>query len=207
MAALDAGNLGALIGEFTTNCVHADSMSKIAAMDRVITAFKEGNFDLETEVSLIGMKTPLQTKINAPKAILMPLNPLVIDQATLKINMMVASHEQSESSLDSHSEVAGKATVGFGLFKASMSIKASVGVHKSNQRSSDQRSSCEAELVMRQGEAAEGVSRLVDAVLDTVDKGLDLNAALIDSQAKKLKEEVTANGDSNQQSNEQEEAS
>ena len=133
-----------------------DSLSKNEAMARAIDGLNQGNFDWETEVSLIGFDQPLKMQMSIPKAIALPLNPIVISEAHLKINMDISSHTESETTIDSKSEVSGKASVGFGFFKASMSVKASVGVHSSNKRSSDQRSSCEAEITMVQGDLLEG---------------------------------------------------
>ena len=192
MQALDAGSLGDLISTFTVSCVHADSLSKNEAMARAIDGLNQGNFDWETEVSLIGIDKPLRMAMNIPKVIVMPLAPIIISEAHLKINMDISSHTESETTIDSKTEVSGSASVGIGFFKASMSVKASVGVHSSNKRSTDQRSSCEAEITMVQGETPEGLSRLMDAALTVVDKGTEMNLKLIDIEAEKVRNQVTA---------------
>ena len=199
MAELDSGSLGDMVGTFTTHIVHADSMSKYATLDRNIEALNQGNFNWETSISLIGMEERLRLKMNLPKAILMPLQPILISQATLKMNMDVSSHHESSSQKDSEEEVSGKVSVGAGFLKASMSVKAKLGQHSSKKRSTDNRSSCEAEVVMEQGETPEGVSRLLDASLDLVDRGMDANMSLIALEETKLRAKLTSgdgfNGD------------
>lgn len=201
MAALDSGSLGALIGTFATHIVHADSMSKREDLERNIQALNEGNFDWNTYMSLIGMEDKLELNINVPKAILMPLQPILITRALLKINMDVSSHEESSKQLDSEEEVSGKATVGFGLFKASMSMRAKLGQHISSKRSTDNRSTCEAELEMGQGETPEGVSRLLDASLMLVDKGLDMNMSLIEIQEQIMRGKLLDSAETNDDGN------
>ena len=78
MEALNAGSLGDLISTFTVSCVHADSLSKNEAMARAIDGLNQGNFDWETEVSLIGIDKPLKMAMNIPKVIVMPLAPIIL---------------------------------------------------------------------------------------------------------------------------------
>ena len=191
MQALDAGSLGDLMSTFAVSCVHADSLSKNEAMARAIDGLNQGNFDWKTEVSLIGRDNPLRMAMNIPKVIVMPLAPIIISEAHLEINMDISSHTESETTIDSKTEVSGSASVGAGFFKASMSVKASVGVHSSNKRSTDQRSSCKVEITMVQGETPEGLSRLMDAALTVVDKGTEMNLKLIDIEAEKVRNQVT----------------
>lgn len=194
MEQLTTGSIGHLIGTCAANIVQADTMSKNEAVERTIKAFEAGNFDLATEVGLIGMDTPLKIAMNAPKAILMPLNPIVISDATIDISMDISSHTESETTVDSDETVEGKASFGIGLFKASMSVKAHVGVHHSNKRSTDKRSSCAVHIEMTQGEAAEGAMRLLDGMLLAVDKAMDMNLQLIDVEADILRNQALGDG-------------
>ena len=198
MEQLTPGSFGDLIGTVTTHLVHADSMAKDATLDRTLKAFDSGNFDLTTEVGLIGLDQPLKLSMNLPKAILTPLNPIEIQEAKMNLSMDISSHEESASALDSETEVSGSATVGAGLFKASMSVKANVGVHKSQKRSTDKRSSCEVDVTMGQGEQPEGVGRILDAMLTVVDKGTDMNLMLIEVQADKMRAAASDMDDSDE---------
>ena len=186
------GTLDGLITGFTTSIVNADSLSKHRAAELAIDAFDAGNFDLISEVSLIGLDTPLRTSVSVPKALIMNLNPIVISNATMKTSMSVSAATESESSKDVGSDMEGKGTGGFGPVKVSVSVKAHTAVHSSQKRKSDYRSSCDTELIMEQGETPEGINRLLDAMLLTVDKGMEINEKLIDVQAQQLTREADA---------------
>ena len=186
--------LGDLIGAFTTHCVEADSMSKDEAIDRTIKMFNAGNFDLKSSVSLIGMDTPLETNISVPKAIIANLNPLVISQAEMETSMSVSAHTESEQSVDEDIGMEGSGSGGFGPIKVKVKISSHTSVHSSQKRSSDYRATCDTKLVMIQGQTPEGLSRLLDAMYLTVDKGMELNELLIEQQAAQLREQVDGSG-------------
>ena len=185
-----ANTLGALIGTFTRECVTADAMSKDLAMARTIEAFNAGNFDLISQVSLIGMDTPLETRINVPKAIVMDLKPLIISEAVMETSMSVSSSEVSELSSDTEAEAEGEGSANYGLFKVRVRVRAKTSVHSSNKRTSDKRASCDTKLTMIQGEAPEGAMRLLDALLISVDKGMEINEKIIESKAQKLAQQA-----------------
>ena len=190
---LDSGSLGALIGTFTTNIVQADSAAKQACLERDLAAFDAGNFDWHSEMSLIGMEdNPLKLQMSVPKAICLPLQPVEISRAYLEIFMYVSSHTEEKTTTDIKTEVQGKASIGLGLWKASMSVKASMGQHHENQRSSDNRSSCKAIVEMGQGETPEGISRLLDAQYTLVDKGMDINMAVMEIKKEELRAKYQA---------------
>lgn len=203
MPPLDAGSLGALLGTFITHIVQGDSMAKEACMERDIAAFNAGNFDLKSELGVIGMDDKLEVSMSVPKAMVLPLQPILITQAELDINMSVSSSESSSTDIDSQTEVQGSASIGFGFWKASMSVKSSLGVKSSNRRSTDQRSTCEAKVIMGQGDAPEGISRILDGLLIMIDKGMDINLAIVERKAKALNDKAL--GDSDDQKDESDE--
>ena len=186
------GTLDGLITGFTTSIVNADSLSKHRAAELAIDAFDAGNFDLVSEVSLIGLGTPLRTSVSVPKALIMDLNPILISNATMKTSMSVSASTESERSSDKAIDSKASGSGGFGPVKVSVSIKAHAAVHSSHKRKKDYRSTCDTELTMDQGETPEGINRLLDAMLLTVDKGMEINEKLIDVQARQLTREADA---------------
>ena len=73
-------------------------------------------------------------------------------------------------------------------------MHAHTAVHSTQKRSSDYRATCDTKLTMVQGETPEGINRILDALLLTVDKGMEINEKLIDRQAQQLTAETDTGG-------------
>ena len=176
--------LGKVLGGFIQACVDGDSEAKDAYVDRQIRLMSQEkpNAEFQAEVTLIGMKQSLVTKISVPKIILAPSKPFTIQEANLSMDMSVSAHSEDSLAVKSDTEVEGSASVGFGIFKGSMRIKAAVSVAKDQKRSSDYTSTTHVDVKMAQGEAPEGLMKIIDALNMTTVKGLALNAELIDRQ-------------------------
>lgn len=184
--------LGKVVGSYAMACGKVDNEVKDAYVARQIELMsqEEPNAEFTARTTLVGMSQSLDTRISVPKIILAPSKPFVIERAFLSLDMTVSAHSEDNLSVQSDTEVEGEAKVGFGMFSGSLRVKAAVSVAKESKRSSDYTSTTHAEITMVQGEAPEGLMKIIDALNLTVVRGLELNAVLIEDQAVQLLEEA-----------------
>ena len=181
--------LAQIVQSFAMGCVIADNAAKDAFVDRQIElmAQEEPNAEFKARTTLIGLDEALETKVSVPKMILAPPKPLVIDRAFLSLDMTVSAHSEESLAIQSDTEVEGSASVGFGVFKGSMRVKAAVSVASDKKRSSDYTSTTHADITMVQGEAPEGLMKIIDSLNQTTVRALELNADLIENQYLQLR--------------------
>ncbi|WNC69964.1 DUF2589 domain-containing protein [Thalassotalea nanhaiensis] len=124
------------------------------------------NFDLTRPVD--DGTTPLQTQtitINAPLLGLVPIPALLIESVTVDFTMEVKSSTQdtakSSSSLD--------ASASGGFFGVSFSVKGSVATSRENTRSTDNSAKYNVNVIARQQQPQEGMSKMMDLLASAVD--------------------------------------
>ena len=168
--------------------VLADSASKDAYVERQIRLMNQEkpNAEFMARTTLIGLDQALETRVSIPKLALTPSRPYVIKDAKLTLDMSVSASTEDALSIKSDTEVEGEGQVGFGVFSASMRIKAAVSVAKEQKRASDYSSTTHVEVTMGQGEAPEGLMKIIDSLNATTVKALELNASLIEMQYREL---------------------
>ena len=188
--------LAKIVGSFALGLVEADNAAKDAYVARQIEimAQEEPNAEFRAKTTLIGLDQPLETKVSVPKIILAPSRPLVIDESNLSLDMTVSAHSEDSQSLNFGLEAEGEGSVGVGMFSAKVRVKASLSVSKESKRSSDYTSTTHADLKMTQGEAPEGLMKIIDALNLTTVKALELNAELVEQQYMKLVASVDESG-------------
>ena len=180
--------LGQVVAGFAMACVDADNDCKDAYVDRQIRLMgqAEPNVEFMARTTLVGMDQALETRVSVPKIVLAPSRPLMVNKAILTMDMSVSAHTEDNLSVQSDTEVEGEAGFNAGMFSGKMRIKAAVSVAKEQKRSSDYTSSTHAELEMCQGEAPEGLMKIIDSLNLTTVKALELNADLIEKQYEQL---------------------
>ena len=188
-------NLGQVIGGFATSAVHADTLAKLAYVERTQMLLEQDNVDFTTETSLVNMDTPLQTRISVPPITLLDNRPLEIDEASIELSMTV--HAATDETLNTNLSTQTDGSLNYGLFGqgAAIKISAKMTVDKSHKRHSDYTSTTTARLVMRQGMVAEGMARVMDALSRQTEKALALNEIILDRQADKLAQDTSELGD------------
>lgn len=185
-------NLGQVIGGFATSAVHADTLAKLAYVERTQMLLEQDNVDFTTETSLVNMDTPLQTRISVPPITLLDNRPLEIDEASIELSMTV--HAATDETLNTNLSTQTDGSLNYGLFGqgAAIKISAKMTVDKSHKRHSDYTATTTARLVMRQGMPSEGMSKLLDALVQQTEKALSLNEIIIDKQADKLAKDTAS---------------
>jgi hypothetical protein len=179
-------SIGGTMANFAMAAVIADSAAKDANIVRILELLERPNIDMSATTSLVGLDSNLETRINVPVVAISPINPLIVDNAHIVMDMSVSAHQ-------SDTTVSATASFGIGLFKISGTLTANVSVAKEQKRSSDYSATTHAELTLKQGDVPEGLAKIIDAMNSTVQKGLQLNEQLISKQAEKLSDEMDKN--------------
>ena len=185
--------MGNLLGTYCSSIVDADARAKWAYIQRLKGVLDYPNLELIAESNLIGLDEPLKTHLSIPPVVLAPLRPIEINETHLKLTMEVSAHTMEKMGIDSKTEVTGKASISLGPFgHVGIGIKANVSVNKEKERTSDYRARSEVEVHFAQGEVPEGVARVLDSILNTVDKSLELNEMLVEQKAELMRQQVDA---------------
>ena len=190
-AKFNAG-LGQVIGGFATSAVHSDTLAKLAYIERTEMLLEKENINFTTETTLVNLDTPLQTRISVPPLTLLDNKPLQIDEAAIDLSMTV--HASTDETFNINSTTQTDGSLNYGLFGqgASVKLSAKLSVDKSHKRHSDYTATTTARLVMRQGMPSEGMSKLLDALVQQTEKALSLNEIIIDKQADKLAKDTAS---------------
>ena len=176
--------LARVVGSYALGLVEADNASKDAYVARQIELMsqEEPNAEFMARTTLIGLDQALETRVSVPKIILAPSRPFVIDEANVSLDMTVSARSEDSLALNFGMEAEGEASIGVGMFSAKVRVKATLSVAKESKRSSDYTSTTHADLRMVQGEAPEGLMKIIDSLNLTTTKALELNADLIEQQ-------------------------
>lgn len=176
--------LAKVVGSFALGMVEADNASKDAYVERQLDLMNqaEPNVEFRARTTLIGLDQALETRVSVPKIILAPSRPLVIEEANMSMDMTVSAHSEDNLAIQAGLEAEGEAQIGVGIISAKVRVKASLSVSKESKRSSDYTSTTHADLKMVQGEAPEGLMRIIDSLNATTTRALELNADLIGMQ-------------------------
>lgn len=116
-------------------------------------AAKIGSEDVELEVPLLAI-----VKIPA----------LSITTVDITFDMEVKSSESSKDSTDASASVTASGSIGWGPYKASVSVTGSVATHKENTRSSDNSAKYHVEVHAADSGMPEGLSRVLDILATSI---------------------------------------
>ena len=175
-------NLGATVGRFCTAIVEADSMAKDAHSKRLLQLMAQPNAEFEAVSSLIGIDEDLSTRISVPQIVITQTNPIEIESAVLSLDMSVSASNTDTLSIGSKVGTDIQGSIGFGPFKASVSVQAEMSVSKETKRQSDYRSTTHAEVSMRQAAVPEGIALIVDCLNANTKTALDISRAMAQAQ-------------------------
>ena len=180
--------LARVVGSYAMGLVEADNLSKDAYIERIerLLNQEQPNIDFMARTTLVGLEQAMETRVSVPKVIVAPPKPIVIDETNLSLDMTVAAHSEDSLALNFGLEAEGEANIGVGMFSAKVRVKASLSLAKESKRSSDYTSTTHVDLRMVQGEAPEGLMKIIDSLNATTVKALELNSDLITQQYGRL---------------------
>ena len=176
--------VGKLVAGIIMGCVLGDNEAKDAYVSRQIELMsqEEPNAEFMARTTLVGLDEALETRVSVPKIILAPSKPFIVERANIALDMSVSARSDDSFSMKSDTELEGEGGVKAGIISASMRIKAAVSVAKEQKRSSDYTSTTHVDVTMCQGEAPEGLMKIIDSLNLTATKALELNADIIENQ-------------------------
>lgn len=186
-------NLGSTIGAFCQAVVQADGQSKDAYVARLLNLLKVPNADFVADASLIGQKNPLQLRIDTPIISISKTDPILIDTATISLDMAVSSSTQDLTQSSAKAEGSGSASVGWGPFKAQISVSAAMSTSAEHKRQSDYRSRTQCEVKMSQGQPAEGLSLIMESVYKFISTACRINEQIVEAQVGQIVQDAQAN--------------
>lgn len=172
-------NLGNQLGGIVTALSNADAATKAAALDRQVTILAMDNITASANTSVIGQQDPLSVQYDVPAAIVSDMRALVVNEATIETTMNINASTEDSTAIKSDTTAGGSGSVGFGLFKATASFSATVGVDKTMRRASDYSSSLNIMIKMSQSEAPEGMMRIIDNMNEVVKTATEINTAVM----------------------------
>ena len=172
-------NLGNQLGGIVTALANADAATKAAALDRQVTILSMDNIIASANTSVIGQQEPLSVQYDVPAAVVSDMRALVVHEATIETTMNINASTEDTTAIKSETTAGGEGSVGFGLFKATASFSATVGVDKNMRRASDYSSSLNIVIRMGQSEAPEGMMRIIDNMNEVVKTATEINTAVM----------------------------
>ena len=181
-------SIGGTIAGFAVAAVNADSAAKDAGLARTMELLDRPNVEFKGAVNVIGVEQPLETRVSVPVVSVVRADPVVVEEAKITMDMTVSEHMESNFAAKSETESSFTASAGI-LYKASLGIKSRLTIEGSRKRSSDYTATTHAELTMKQAEPAEGLAKLIDQMNAFTGTAMEINAAIVQKQAKKAVEE------------------
>ena len=172
-------NLGNQLGGIVTALSTADAATKAAALDRQVRILSMDNITASANTTVIGQSQPLSVSYDVPAAIVSDMRALVVNEATIETTMNVNACTEDSTAIKSETTAGGEGSIGFGMFKATASFSATVGVDKNQRRSSDYSSSLNITIKMTQSDAPEGMMRIIDSMNDVVKTATEINTAIM----------------------------
>ena len=172
-------NLGNQLGGIVTALSTADTATKAAALDRQVTILSMDNIMASANTSVIGQQDPLSVTYDVPAAVVSDMRALVVHEATIETTMNINASTEDTTAIKSENTAGGEGAFGFGLFKATASFSATVGVDKNLRRASDYSSSLNIVIRMAQSEAPEGMMRIIDSMNQVVKTAIEINTAVM----------------------------
>jgi hypothetical protein len=119
----------------------------------------------KAEAAVIKME---EVELEVPVLAIVKIPSLSITTVDITFDMEVKSAESSKDSRDTQGSLEASASVGWGPFKASVTVKGSVATHKENTRSSDNSAKYHVEVHAVDGGMPEGLARVLDIMAQAV---------------------------------------
>lgn len=193
-------DLGDVLGSYALAMIKADVQAKRANIAMATELLggdgtdktRPPNIELDALVTVLGQKQALETKISVPPIVLLPTQQLGIANACATLDMTVTDHAESSFSLQNQTEASGEGGGSILGFQVKVGIKTSLSVSKEQKRSSDYTASTHAELSMTPQPVGEGLAKIVDALVDDVKTGIEINKQIALAQAQAAAQESGA---------------
>ena len=187
-----AKGIDSILGATVVAVNRGDQMQKHDQIQFLEELSKLENVDFEIKASLVGIDKPMKVSASLPIFSLANLQQTTFKEVTLDLAMDVSDHQELEISTDTAIKAEGTAKIGIGPIGAKVHISASMGVHSSQKRSTDQRSHVGLQAVLERTEPPEGVQLIVDTSNLLVSKTMEMNVKIIEGKVQQIQADVEA---------------
>lgn len=157
-------SLPGTVGAFMLAVSLADGEARKNAVAITKQILEMPNIEISQKLALLDSPDPLVYSRTLPAVTYAEPRPFLAEEATLAMSMTVSASTVEENSLDVATEASGSARIGFGLWSASMSMKANVSKHSSGKRSSDYSATTDMNLKMVRHPLPEGLAKTLDSM-------------------------------------------
>jgi len=111
---------------------------------------------------------PTNVDISVPLLAIIPMPSLKVDKVDIAFTMSVSSSTEDTSGTDSEAGFEGSASVGWGPFKATVSVHGKTSSHSSNTRKSDNSAKYDVTVSASDSGMPEGLARVLDMMNDAI---------------------------------------
>lgn len=178
--------LPGIVGNFMKAVSLADGDARMQAVGILQQILDMPNIKLEQKIDILNRENPLVYAASLPAVLVSEGRPFLAETADLEMSMNVSASTESEKSLDSHSEGSARVSFGFGLFKGTASIKASVSTHSKQKRSSDYSATTDMKLHMSRHPLPEGLAKVLDSMNEVAKAANGINVALANREVARI---------------------
>ena len=177
-------NMSATVTGVVVPILDADFNARVRNGENAIRIFNAGNVEVTSATTILGEPEPLMSKVSLPKALVTELGGMRIESADIEMTMDVSSSIEEHDLEKSEASMEGTAEADFGIFKIRTSFSAAVSTESERTRKSDYRAKTSLNIHMQTAPAPEGVMRVLDTMMKTIDTSMEINRSIIETHQK-----------------------
>ena len=179
-------DLPKIVGNFMLAVSMADGLARMKSVEITKQILEMPNIKLEQKIDILNRDKPIVFSSSLPSVTYAEPRPFLAESADLEMSMNVSASTVDEKSVDSSSEGSGKVSFGWGMFKGSIGIKASVSTHSNKKRQSDYSATTDMKLRMIRHPLPEGLAKTLDAMNEVAKSVNQINIALASREVDRL---------------------
>jgi len=141
-----------------TKTIKTANMVKFGYKQNIVNKADDGSVTIE----------PKDVEIDVPLLAIIPMPALKVDKVDINFTMSVNSSTEDTSGTDSEAGFEGSASVGWGPFKATVSVHGKTSSHSSNTRKSDNSAKYDVSVSASDSGMPEGLARVLDMMNDAI---------------------------------------
>ena len=177
-------NMSATVTGVVVPILDADLNARVRNGENAIRLFNAGNVDVTTATTILGEPEPLVATVSLPKAMVTELGGMRMESADIEMTMDVSSSVEEHDLTKTEAAMEGTAEADFGIFKIRTSFSAKASTESERTRKSDYRAKTSLRIHMQAAPAPEGVMRVLDTMMKSIDTSMDINRSIIESHQK-----------------------
>ena len=157
---------------------------------RIEEIISKPNLEINTLMSLLGIKPGLRYSASLPSIIRARLKGLFMEEVELDGHMDVSASTSDETRLKSDTSTDVSAKVGWGPVSVGVKIHAQVGVENERKRTSDYSAGIKWRILCKTDEPPEALMKIVDSMVRMQDMVTDMNMTIVQAEAEVLRQKA-----------------